>query len=309
MGNVQMTDQSAAVTEFDVTSLATITTWTTFGPTGSGADNIISDIDAAVAAGAKAIIFTLSMIVSSNSTGTANTTLWGAVGDVTPIGITGSTEIGIIRLDHNVASGNNEYVTQVTIPLGADNTFQLYWNTANSDANAIAMNYRGFIADSRAPQPDYFPGNVVQTVHTEDGEYASTTTLMVNDDTIPQITEGAEFISASITPTNASNKLKIEVSVLLSSSSTNERTSGALFQDSTADAIAAMVCNYDGNVALTPQPLNFTHWMTAGTTSSTTFSLRAGPIVAGTCGFNGWNSTRIFGGKMASTITITEYQS
>ena len=148
----------------------------------------------------------------------------------------------------------------------------------------------------------------VQFVFTQDGDYASGTGTIPADDTIPQNDEGNEFMTLSITPTDADNLLKIEVIALVSSSTANERTAGALFQDDTENALAAMAANYDGNTTLTPQPIVFTHCMTAGTTSSTTFKFRAGQPTAGTTGFNGWNSTRIFGGVMASSITITEYK-
>jgi hypothetical protein len=48
--------------------------------------------------------------------------------------------------------------------------------------------------------------------------------------------------------------------------------------------------------------------MTAGTTSETTFRVRAGPSnTTYTLTFNGYNSARYFGGVMASSITITEF--
>ncbi len=48
---------------------------------------------------------------------------------------------------------------------------------------------------------------VVQVVNTQDGAVATGTTVLPWDDTIPQNTEGDQYMSLSITPTNASNKL------------------------------------------------------------------------------------------------------
>ena len=48
-------------------------------------------------------------------------------------------------------------------------------------------------------------GIVLQVVNSQDGEVATGTTKLSQDDTIPQITEGDEFMSASITPTNSAN--------------------------------------------------------------------------------------------------------
>ena len=47
--------------------------------------------------------------------------------------------------------------------------------------------------------------------------------------------------------------------------------------------------------------------MTAGTTSATTFRVRAGLNSAGTTTFNGASSARYYGGTLASSITIKEY--
>jgi len=146
-------------------------------------------------------------------------------------------------------------------------------------------------------------GKVAQVVNTQTGAVATTTTLIPFDDTIPQNTEGAQFMSLAITPTSATNKLKIEVVIQLSNSVANWYVA-ALFQDSTANALAAITAHSNlagGGVALT-----FTHYMTSGTTSATTFKVRAGCHFAGTTTFNGNSSARIFGGVMASSITITE---
>jgi hypothetical protein len=52
--------------------------------------------------------------------------------------------------------------------------------------------------------------------------------------------------------------------------------------------------------------LAFTHVMTSGTTSPTTFRFRAGLHVAGTTTFNGQGGNRKFGGVLASSIVIRE---
>ena len=50
----------------------------------------------------------------------------------------------------------------------------------------------------------------------------------------------------------------------------------------------------------------FSHFMTAGTTSETTFKVRAGFNASGTTTFNGSGGARRLGGVFASSITITE---
>ena len=147
-------------------------------------------------------------------------------------------------------------------------------------------------------------GAVVQVVNTQAGAVASGTTVIPLDDTIPQKTEGDEYVTRAITPTNSSSKLRIDVVMNLEGSVAAWITA-ALFQDSGNDALAASTFlnafagSGGGCVA-------FTHYMTAGTTSSTTFKVRAGLDRAGTTTFNGAGAARRFGGVMASSLTITE---
>jgi hypothetical protein len=145
-------------------------------------------------------------------------------------------------------------------------------------------------------------GSVIQVATYATGAVATGTTIIPFDDTIPQITEGTEFMTLAITPSSATNTLIIQVTLVTSLSVANNSTV-ALFQDSTANALAA-VASQPGITITTPQTFNYK--MTAGTTSSTTFRVRAGGGAASTITINGFAGGRIFGGVMASTITIYE---
>lgn len=161
------------------------------------------------------------------------------------------------------------------------------------------------LADSSVTSAKVAPGAVVQVVATNYAAVATGTTVIPEDDTMPQITEGTEFMAQAITPKSATNRLQIKAEIAFSTSNINSGVA-ALFQDSTANALAAKECyipvaNATGNIVVT-------HDMVAGTTSATTFRLRAGPAVAGTLTFNGFNSARKFGGITLSSITVTEYK-
>jgi len=147
-------------------------------------------------------------------------------------------------------------------------------------------------------------GNVIQVVNTQTGASATGTTTIPFDDTIPQNTEGTEFMTLAITPTSATNKLLIQVIAVGSHSAATQLTTLALFQDSTANALAAVIQTEATAGYFHNFPLN--HYMTAGTTSSTTFKVRIGSSSAGTFTFNGNSGSRIYGGVMASSITIWE---
>jgi len=146
-------------------------------------------------------------------------------------------------------------------------------------------------------------GTVLQIVNSQTGAVATGTTVIPQDDTIPQNTEGDQYMSLAITPTSATSKLKIDV-VVNGGMNTANSFAVALFQDSTASALAAI----NNNIAANQISNNcaFSHYMVSGTTSATTFKIRCGPNSAATFTFNGQTSARIFGGVMASSITITE---
>lgn len=148
-------------------------------------------------------------------------------------------------------------------------------------------------------------GFAVQQASTNFSAVATGTTLLPYDDTIPQNTEGVEFMTQAITPKSTTNILVIEATLMLASSVANN-ISVALFQDSTANALAAQ--HQTTSVGDGAACIKLTHRMAAGTTSSTTFKIRAGGSLAGTTTFNGSGGNRKFGGITVSNITITEYK-
>lgn len=147
-------------------------------------------------------------------------------------------------------------------------------------------------------------GKLAQVVNTQTGAVATGTTAIPHDDTIPQNTEGDQYMSLAITPTSATNKLKIDVVLFAGATNASQWMTAALFQDTTANALAAgMVFDATATAGLC---IVFTHYMTAGTTSATTFKVRAGRDGAGTTTFNGQSGGRMLGGVLASSITISE---
>ena len=162
-------------------------------------------------------------------------------------------------------------------------------------------------------------GLVVQRVFVESTTKATSTVVWPSgrpwDNTIPQISEGVETMTLAITPTNASNKLHIEARQICSNSTATENQAMMLFQDTTANALAGTSQYQGGAVRDNGCGLILNHYMTAGTTSATTFRIRIGNgsfthnHTGGTMTFNGVAdsvSTQL-GGVMTSQIMITEY--
>lgn len=142
----------------------------------------------------------------------------------------------------------------------------------------------------------------LQTVFSYTGAVATGTNSIPIDNTIPQNTEGTEYMTLSITPLSSSNLLKI-TAIFYFSAGSSSASVGALFQDSTANALAS------GPVLFGPVNTMrhgyFTHSMVAGTTSSTTFKIRIGG--GGTVSFNGSGGSRVFGGVSNSGMIIREF--
>jgi hypothetical protein len=143
----------------------------------------------------------------------------------------------------------------------------------------------------------------VKGVYSKDGAVATGTTQIPVDDTIPQNTEGTQFLSVSITPANALNILDIYVSVMISASAIVHMTA-ALFQDSVANALAAKA--QKALAAGDLMQIELHHSMVAGTTSAITFKVRVGGNGASTITINGAAGARLFGGVSASIIRVTE---
>jgi hypothetical protein len=148
-------------------------------------------------------------------------------------------------------------------------------------------------------------GKVVQVVNVQTGVSATGTTTITDDDSIPQITQGTEFMTLAITPTSATNKLIIDVFIMGSHTASNYNTV-ALFQDSTANALACMTQTQGAGEPHTGPGLR--HYMTSGTTSATTMRVRAGSHAAGTYNINAVGGSATKGGTHASSITIWEIE-
>ena len=149
---------------------------------------------------------------------------------------------------------------------------------------------------------------VVQMVYNNTSAAFASVTPIPSDDTIPINTEGDEVLTCTITPTNASNILHIHFTGTgtLSCGAGGNVASIALFKDATANAIAGNTCY--SNVGTEAWAIYIlTHDMIAGTTSPTTFKIRAGPTKVGeTMRLNADSGGRSFGGVMFTTLEIWE---
>ena len=192
------------------------------------------------------------------------------------------------------ATASSGFITDPTV---GDGTLAIQTgNTPGSQVTALS-----FAADGT---PTFLKarGGVAQIQTATLTTVATGTTVFTGTDTIPTNTAGDQYLSLAVTPTNANSLLEIEVQIPLSCSVAGQ-VGAALLQDATANALAASLATWSTDV---PTTLCFKHIMTAGTTSATTFKVRAGGS-AGTTTVNGRSSARLLGGAMYARITIKEY--
>lgn len=145
---------------------------------------------------------------------------------------------------------------------------------------------------------------VLQIVSTSLATLLDCSTTMPSDNTIPQNTEGTQVLTLSITPKFSTSKLLIVFSGALSCDGTATTISVALFQDSTANALAAksILIGITNGITGTLQ-----HVMTSGTTSATTFKVRVGPNASHAYVNGNSAGGQLMGGVSSTTLTITEY--
>lgn len=144
---------------------------------------------------------------------------------------------------------------------------------------------------------------LLQHVFTETGAMATGVKTIPLDDTIPQSGEGDQYMSLSITRKSAASRLIIDVVWVGANSAATAIEAVTLFQDSGTDAIAVAWGYIAANNATVT--IAFRHIMASGATGSTTFKVNAGGN-GGTTTFNGAAAGRIYGGAMASSISIME---
>jgi|694.fasta_scaffold92936_2 hypothetical protein len=237
--------------------------------------------------------------VSNGGTGAST-----EAGARTNLGVADATEMapGRIEIANQTEANNGTDDTRALTPAKLANISPASVSLASGDQFLILD-----ASDSnKLKRASVSVGKLLQQVYSSSSSVVSTTTQIPDDDTIPQNTEGGEFLTATITPSSSSNLLLIEAVVAFTLSGLGGTTQviGALFQDSTANAIAASRGVLGGSAG---SQFVLRHRMTAGTTSATTFKLRAGAIISGTLYMNANASgTRVFGGVSMSSLTVSE---
>lgn len=122
------------------------------------------------------------------------------------------------------------------------------------------------------------------------------------DNTAPQISEGVEILSVSITPKKAGNKIFGLISFNGDASSGSLATIAGVFKNGEELAIAATWSQSISTASL----VSFDFFDVAASASSITYTVRVGPSAAGTLWINRNNSTELLGDSNFIRFTLFE---
>ena len=145
---------------------------------------------------------------------------------------------------------------------------------------------------------------VIGYKYAETGAVATGTTLVPKDDTIPQNTEGDQYLSIDYAAKTTTNRVKVEVKLSIASNATGYMAVSLFNGGANALATAA---KYLGTAnAVTDITLMYEY--TPASTATLTYTVRAGLNNANTTTLNGEGGARLYGGVLLSNIAITEFK-
>lgn len=267
--------------------------------TGFSPGNFVGKTDSP-AAGYISGNFTTGLIINNGSITTAMFTALAvdtasiAAKAVTPAKILGGTQGQILETTNGTTDAG--WVTPNDLVAQASAAVQVAGNGSkvlrvNSGATAYEL-----VANTNI-------GSVVQVLVKTGATPDSTATTIPADNTIPQITEGKEYVTQDIMPTSAANLIHVQFTCFAAIGSAGS-ISIALFQDAVANALAATSVTPAGT-GNNPASLTIDFWIRAASTTARTYRIRFGPS-AGTGYMNQTSTNTLFGASAISFLRIEE---
>lgn len=275
-----------------------------FQPTSSNFSDLIdswTDFYVGLQALGQAVSAGSTGVVNFASTSTVSFLAVGAEGQAllsTATAASARTELGLGTLaTQSTVTAANLAAASVSAAAIVDNSITL------SKVARVGTTGQSLISGGTAADAAYGWTGLVQRVVTASSSVVSGTAQIPLDDTIPQVTEGTQFLAVTITPRNAASTLVVEANVFLSSTN-NVNVTGAIHLASAADAISA--ASFPVGVGA-ETILSIRHSFVANTVAAIPVQLRLGGSGATTIHMNGSSAgARRFGGVAASSISVTE---
>lgn len=205
-----------------------------------------------------------------------------------------TSSVSVITTQGDLIVGNN-VGAQSRLPIGAAGDY------LRSDGTTAAWHALA-LADATGVLPalQMPSGSIVQCVTASTNAYSSHTTALPYDNTIPQSIEGDSLLTANITPTTTSNRVR--VTVLLNVDSGGNIAQCALFRGGAVNALAAAGMNTGADNLM---QLSLMFEDVPGSVSAQAYALRVGPE-AGTLYVNGISGGRKYGGVAISYMRVEE---
>ena len=255
----------------------------------------------------------LSLVLSSGSTLGFGAAEAGRI-YVWAIDNAGTVELALSRTADIFPESNLVNTTAEGGAGGSDSATVMYSNTARSNLACRCIGYIEITTGATAGEWDnaatkiqvmgpgvHRTGDIVQTQAQYLTSSGATGTTIPLDNTIPQITEGAEVLSKAITPTSVMNHLYFNAQVIVDDGS-QDIACLAIFEGETANAFAASFASIS---AILPNILTLEAHKIAPAVTSTTYTVRVGAGTTSTY----WNRQAAgdaYGGVATSFLRITE---
>jgi len=146
-------------------------------------------------------------------------------------------------------------------------------------------------------------GDVIFSKRVIEATAATGTTQTIRDNTIPQNTEGDQYLSTAFTMSSVCNIRRVTSMITLSTTSGSVNPVVALFEDAVANAIRAAHWCFDATCV---GQIMLRDVRVPASVSSITLKIRAGFTAAGTTTLNGYGGATYYGGTLESYLEVEE---
>lgn len=188
--------------------------------------------------------------------------------------------------------------TQIDASLSAKADTTSVYDKTTADSRYVQSS--GLTASIRSNAP---AGSIINSAYAEYTTNATLATVIPVDDTIPQSTEGIQILTASLTPSSTTNKVRVRFKGQAVIDTAGANFSAALFVNSGTSAVRAAFMTVPGTSQAEEISFEFEH--VPGATTAQTYAVRVGPSL-GNARMNGGTAGRIFGGTSAATLVLEE---